>query len=136
VEVYTPRRNRRAYLLQQLHTIRYKIERLAKAGLRSNDIVVLYYHGDEAPPRDLFRTTTDHARGRQAGLTWEDVDELFAQTPGAHFLLSDVDPDKLAGQKDNYPELESLVALLRDVRPSRTKKDPRLIQELQPDSRR
>jgi hypothetical protein len=148
VEVYTPRRGRRAYIVQQLQTIRYKIERLATAGLLSSSIVVLYYHGGEVDAQGNLRIRTDPSNAKerqQVVLTRAELDEFAAPIPGAHSLLFDADretskssaaKDKLAGRRDNYSELEPLVALLRDVWPSRTTKTPRLIQELQPDSQR
>jgi hypothetical protein len=143
VEVYTPRRARRCYVLQQLQTIRYKIERLAKAGLRSNNVVVFYYQGGEAVDAqgNLFQTTTDpaNAKGRQTALTCEDLVEFVAQTPGAHVLLFDVDQqtapegkDKLAHWKDNYPDMGS-VAYLRYawVGPAAKPNDMGLMRKLQ-----
>ncbi|HLJ95302.1 MAG TPA: hypothetical protein VKU02_19140 [Gemmataceae bacterium] len=144
VEVYTPRRSRRCYVLQQLQTIRYKIEGLAKAGLRSNTVVVFYYQGGESVDAqgNLFQTTGDasNVKGRQTALTCEDLVSFVAQTPGAHVLFFDVEEqkgpkakDKLVGFKDNYPEIESHVALMRYAWLGSTVKpeDTRLIRKLQ-----
>lgn len=151
VEVYTPRRARRCYVLQQLQTIRYKIERLAKAGLRSNNVVVFYYQGGESVDArgNLFQATMDpsNVAGPQTALTCEDLVVFVTQTPGAHVLLFDVDrqtaaippnkdklpKDNLAKLKDNYPMIESHVALLRYAwsHPTAAPKDLRLIQVLE-----
>jgi hypothetical protein len=142
VEVYPPRRARRCYVLQQLQTIRYKIERLAKGGLRSNNVVVFYFQGAEAVDAqgNLFQTTTapSSAKGRQTALTCEDLAEFVGQTPGAHVLLLDVEQqsamdanDKLGKWDDNY--IDSHVAYLRYawLGPATKPSDISLIQKLQ-----
>ena len=129
VDIYGPQAGyfaRRPYVLHQLHIIRDKIQGFTNAGLPSTHIVVFYYQGGEAVDArgNLFQTSVNavNPAGTQSSITCDDLVDFVAQTPGAHILLFDVDRqgsrssgarDKLAEWKDNYPDVESHVAVLR-----------------------
>jgi WD40 repeat protein len=149
VDVYGPQAGyfaRRPYVLHQLHIIRDKIQGFANAGLPSTHIVVFYYQGGESVDAqgNFFQTSVNspNAGAGQTSITCDDLVDFVAQTPGAHVLLFDVDrqrskssgaKDKLAGWKDNYPDVESHVAVLRYawLSTAEAPKSPRLIQALQ-----
>ena len=149
VDVYGPQvgyRAGRAYVLQQLQKVRYRIQGLTNARAPTNHIVVFYYQGGESvnAQGNFFQTSLHAANAaqRQNALTCDDLVEFVGQTPGAHVLLFDVDrqpvksidaKDKLARWNYNYPDVESQVALLRYAWLAGTAepRDLRLVQALQ-----
>jgi hypothetical protein len=103
---------RPVYVYTQLINIREQIEGLANAGVRGNDLVVFYYQGKEDvnAQGNLFRTS----------MTADELKSIFAETPGAHLLLFDVDQkmagssakDKIDRWADSFPDASHHVAVL------------------------
>jgi hypothetical protein len=112
--------------------------------LPSIHIVVFYYQGGEAVDAqgNFFQTSMnapDECKG-QTSITCDELVHFFAETPGAHVLLFDVDRQrpKIPEVKDklaewNYPDVESHVAVLRYAWLSGKEqpKEPRLVEALQ-----
>ncbi|HJT76705.1 MAG TPA: hypothetical protein VJ739_05840, partial [Gemmataceae bacterium] len=124
---------RPVYVYTQLINIREQIEGLANAGARGNDLVVFYYQGREVvnPQGNLFRTS----------MTADELKSIFAETPGAHLLLFDVDrgkvgataKDKIGQWGNNFPEAAHHVAVLHYawLGSDNVPRDGRLLQLLQ-----
>jgi hypothetical protein len=98
---------RRENLNHQLYTITTNIKRLAQAGSFGNDVVMLYYQGGEALTEDghFFRTdlTQKGAELKASAIDCQELVDFFADTPGAHVLLLDVDRRKASAQGANAP---------------------------------
>jgi WD40 repeat protein len=129
---------------QQLRIIRDQIQSSANKGLPSIHIVVFYYQGGEAVDAqgNFFQASANVSNDEcgPASITCDELVQFFAETPGAHVLLFDVDRQraKNSGVKDkladwNYPDVESHVAVLRYAWLSGKDqpKEPRLVEALQ-----
>ncbi len=99
------------------------VKSTAGAGDFANDVVVLYYQGGELVNEQGNTYQTDLSRARPNStanaISCDRFVEFFADTPGAHLLLLDVDrkldrgPDRLSDWQDNFPIARAHVALLR-----------------------
>lgn len=124
---------RPVYVYTQLINIREEIEGAANAGVRGNDLVVFYYHGREVVDAqgNRFRTS----------MTADELKTIFAETPGAHLLLFDVDQnkagtaakDKIDHWENSFPEVSHHVAVLHYawLGPDNVPHDSRLLQLLE-----
>jgi hypothetical protein len=139
---------RREFLNHQLYIITTRIRQLARAGSFGNDVVMLYYQGGEAMDKDghFFQTSLsqDGAELRSTAIACQELVSFFAETPGAHVLLLDVDrpgaqptadmKDKdLVGKWQYMPEVKDHVVALRYAwlgQPD-VPKDARLISALE-----
>jgi WD40 repeat protein len=129
VEILEPRTGYnviRPSVLLQLHSIRAKINGLAKAGAPASDVVVFYYQGGEAVnTQGNFYLTGNSAVGNgadPASLSGDELVAFFSQTPGAHILLFDVGRntlpdegarDKIAKWEESYGDIKLNISVLR-----------------------
>ena len=97
-----------------------------------NDVVMIYYQGGEAINErgNFFQTFAGQGQNamREFGMPCDELVQFLAETGGAHVLLLDVDRgplprdaqpgqfrDKIVHWKDDYPQAEAHVGVLRDA---------------------
>lgn len=136
VHVSTPQtgvRLDRYFLFEQLVLLREQIRDRQMTSLRSrdvpmNDVLMIYYEGGEAvnDKGNFFETDAAVGTAKRFGMPCDELVEFLADIPGAHVLLLDVERtarpsgdrprDKIARWKDDYPEAEAHVVVLRCAR--------------------
>lgn len=119
------------FIYGQLFTIKTEID-VAREGSPMNDVVMIYYQGGEAINEhgNFFQTYAGQGQGtvKEFGMPCDELVQFLAETGGAHVLLLDVDRyppagspqpglvrDKIVHWKDDYPQAEAHVGVLRDA---------------------
>jgi hypothetical protein len=106
-------------VIVKLWEIQNTIEKLAKVGAASSDVVAVYYRGGEAvnAQGNLFQSYLSRTGGetRESAISCDEVVKIFEATPGAQILLMDVDrqsgitsPDRIGSWSQYYPHVGML----------------------------
>lgn len=106
-----------------LDSVSNAVRGIAGAGDFGNDVVVLYYQGDEmvSEKGNTYQTSLSRLRPNaiRDTIACDRLVGFFAETPGAHLLLLDVDrklsrgADRISDWQDYFPDARAHVALLR-----------------------
>jgi hypothetical protein len=95
----------RHHMNSLLANVRDRIKQLAKKGPAMSDVIMFYYQG---------RETVDTAGDLHwSDLSWRDMQNIFAEMPGAHLLLLDVTREKEGKDRAGRWSDDSRVGVLR-----------------------